>query len=185
MVRGKSGFQRIIWAFRNVLNESLKWLFCDLKRPNDGSGPISIHQPIVKEVKPDITELASMEMPHFGDRFEEEDSESATDLLEWLTLSMCGSPPVQKHEKIDQYLSRYRVPQSNHEGQETSQSRAQDLVSFQYHGLIPRSFIQSILLIAMKATGDDWFAISAGGFDGSAYTFLQGKDSTLSWEYDK
>lgn len=30
MLHGKKGFERIVWAFKNVLNQSLTWLFCDL-----------------------------------------------------------------------------------------------------------------------------------------------------------
>ena len=30
MLHGKQGFERIVWAFKNVLNQSVAWLFCDL-----------------------------------------------------------------------------------------------------------------------------------------------------------
>jgi ribonuclease P/MRP protein subunit RPP40 len=30
MLHGKKGFERIVWAFKNVLNSSVSWLFCDL-----------------------------------------------------------------------------------------------------------------------------------------------------------
>ena len=57
MVRGKKGFQRIIWAFQNVLDQRLNWLFFDLKGPNDGSGPIAELQPKAQEVTPQINTL--------------------------------------------------------------------------------------------------------------------------------
>ena len=31
MLHGKKGFQRIEWAFKNVLNEHVSWLFFDLE----------------------------------------------------------------------------------------------------------------------------------------------------------
>ena len=31
MLHGKKGFQRIEWAFKNVLNEHVPWLFFDLE----------------------------------------------------------------------------------------------------------------------------------------------------------
>ena len=34
MLHGKKGFERILWAARNVLNHSLMWLFCDLHAKN-------------------------------------------------------------------------------------------------------------------------------------------------------
>lgn len=43
MLHGKKGFERVAWAFKNVLNQSLAWLFCDLdpqSRQNDGSIPL-------------------------------------------------------------------------------------------------------------------------------------------------
>ena len=36
MLHGKKGFERIIWAFRNVLTESVAWLFCDLTSELNG-----------------------------------------------------------------------------------------------------------------------------------------------------
>lgn len=38
MQHGKKGFERIIWAFKNVLNESLAWLFVDLEHEDMTSG---------------------------------------------------------------------------------------------------------------------------------------------------
>lgn len=40
MVRGKKGFERILWAFKNVLVDSLTWLFHDLQTSEgEKSGP--------------------------------------------------------------------------------------------------------------------------------------------------
>jgi len=38
MLHGKKGFDRIVWAFKNALNQSLSWLFVDLEHPNVNSG---------------------------------------------------------------------------------------------------------------------------------------------------
>ena len=37
MLRGKKGFERVVWAAKNVLNRSLTWLFYDLRAADDGS----------------------------------------------------------------------------------------------------------------------------------------------------
>jgi ribonuclease P/MRP protein subunit RPP40 len=29
MLHGKKGFERIVWAVKNVLNQSVTWLLCD------------------------------------------------------------------------------------------------------------------------------------------------------------
>lgn len=42
MLHGKKGFDRILWAFKNVLDQSLAWLFCDLEAgSNSGKGESS------------------------------------------------------------------------------------------------------------------------------------------------
>lgn len=38
MLHGKKGFERIVWAFGNVLGHSLAWLFCDLEPASQGGG---------------------------------------------------------------------------------------------------------------------------------------------------
>ena len=42
MLHGKKGFERIVWAFKNVLNHSVAWLFYDL---GSESGGISQSRP--------------------------------------------------------------------------------------------------------------------------------------------
>jgi ribonucleases P/MRP protein subunit RPP40 len=37
MVHGKKGFERLMWAAKNVLNRSLSWLFYD-PQDTDGDG---------------------------------------------------------------------------------------------------------------------------------------------------
>lgn len=183
MVRGKSGFQRIIWAFRNVLNDSLKWLFYDLKGPNDGSGAIATHQPKVREVKPQMNTLRIVEVPAFHQGFREDDYESTTELLEWLTLLISGSRRIEHDDGIDPYLSRYRVPSGIDDSTDVAEQTVQDLVKFHWQGFIPPAFIQNMLLATLKASGAEWFALSAAAFDGKAYAFLQNNDHTMTWEY--
>ena len=183
MVRGKSGFQRIIWAFKNLLDRSVNWLFCDVKGQNDGSGPISVHQSIAKVVKPQRCILPGAEVPNFPPITEQSQYEDATELLEWLTLAMNQSPRIQSDDSIDSYLSRYRVPAAVDISTDTSDARLQDLVKLRWHGLIHPAFVQAILLATLKASGQDWFAFSATAFDGRAYTFLQNKEQTMTWEY--
>lgn len=37
MVHGKKGFERIVWAFKNVLNSAVTWLFYDFDAKKDNS----------------------------------------------------------------------------------------------------------------------------------------------------
>lgn len=38
MLHGKKGFDRIVWAFSNVLNQSVTWLFYDLESESTQDG---------------------------------------------------------------------------------------------------------------------------------------------------
>jgi Ribonuclease P 40kDa (Rpp40) subunit len=37
MLHGKRGFERVVWAAKNVLNRSLTWLFYNLRATDDGN----------------------------------------------------------------------------------------------------------------------------------------------------
>jgi hypothetical protein len=50
MLHGKKGFERIVWAFKHVLSNSVSWLFCDLasKTPTLREGqPVSLHPRLI------------------------------------------------------------------------------------------------------------------------------------------
>lgn len=174
MVRGKKGFERIVWAFKNVLNQSLTWLFVDLKGANDGTGPIAAHAPKVKAIEPQIRTIEAVLMPQLPLTLQEHEYAEATELLEWLSLVMSGSPRIRKNDNIDAYLSRYRPP---------TPSATEDLVHLHWHGFISPSFVQRVLQSTLKGSGENWFAMSAAAFDGKAYTFLHREHHTLTWEY--
>jgi len=36
MLHGKKGFERVVWAFKNVLSQSLTWLFYDVESGEEG-----------------------------------------------------------------------------------------------------------------------------------------------------
>lgn len=40
MVHGKKGFERIVWAFKNVLNAAVTWLFYDFDTAQDAPADI-------------------------------------------------------------------------------------------------------------------------------------------------
>ena len=43
MLHGKKGFERIVWAFKNVLNSSRTWLFHDLEDALDREAEPSVN----------------------------------------------------------------------------------------------------------------------------------------------
>ncbi|OQO12102.1 hypothetical protein B0A48_02741 [Cryoendolithus antarcticus] len=179
MVRGKRGFERVLWAAKHVLDHSLTWLFYDLNGGNEGSGPIAAHSPVVREVKPTITPLAGVRTSTFPYTIGEDDDEEAAELLEWLTLTMMGSPRVLETDKVDPYLCRYSVPTLTADGSQT----IQDLTHFRWHGFIPSQVSTKILLAALKVSGDDWMAMSGSAFDGNSYTILKHGKTVTTWKY--
>ncbi|KAK4547394.1 hypothetical protein LTR36_001050 [Oleoguttula mirabilis] len=183
VVRGHKGFERIVWAFKNVLNHSVTWLFCDLQSPIDGTGPIAAHHPIMRNVEPEVEQIQDAIIPRFPETLESNGHTDATDLLEWLSLVTTLSPRIQSHDPIDKYLSRYSVPDLSDTPALGTTPATQTLARFRWHGFIPGTFVSTILLAALKASANDWFAVSATSFSGEGYTILKTDDRTLIWEY--
>ena len=183
MVRGHKGFDRVVWAFKHVLNNRLAWLFYNLKQSTDGSGPLALHQPKIVKVEPEADEMEAARMAEISLEWEEYQYDEANQLLEWLTLIFAGSPRVQQHDRIDPYLSRYSVPSACKQSSEATENEVQDLVKIRWHGFIPPQFIKKVLLATMKASGTDWFAFKAASLDGKAYAFIHKDHHTLTWEY--
>lgn len=184
MVRGHKGFERVVWAFKNVLNHSITWLCCDLDIRTDATGPIAAHQPILREMEPEDSQVDNAIVPHFQDTVDSEDHIHTIELLEWLSLVTNLSPRVRSDDAIDKYLSRYNVPDLSDSPAHASETPSTaTLALFRWRGFIPAMFISKILLAALKASAGDWLAISATSFSGGAYTILKTDDRTLIWEY--
>ena len=183
MVRGKHGFERIVWAFKNVLNDTVTWLFYDLNGKNDGSGPIAQHQPKMKSVKPELETMTAIQVPEPTPDIQDDDYDIANELLEWLSLTTMCSPRIQHKDKIDTYLSRYRVPGGGNLDGESLTCTTQDLVTFRWHGFITAASIKNIVLAALTASGKSWFGMTVHTFDGKAYSILQKKHHTMTWEH--
>jgi ribonuclease P/MRP protein subunit RPP40 len=180
MLPGKKAFERLQWAFKNVLNTSLAWLFYDLRSPNltlatgeTVQNALSTHAPIIKNVKPLRNHLQNALVPPFSSN---EDSDDETELLEWLSLAMAQSPRVLSGDNLDSYLCRYRPDHDT--------CKPTDLVLYQWNGFAPSHFVQKIVLAAMKATvGDRWFALGAGAFSGDGYVILRDGGDVRTWRF--
>ena len=183
MVRGKKGFERVVWAFNHVLDRSLTWLFHDLKASTDGSGPIAEHHPIIKTIAVDIRDMGGVDVPRFPQQISDDDCEMAGELLEWISVACIRSPRIMVGDDVDSYVSRYQGPDFRKEGSEESRSSTQNLFHLHWHGLLPSKFVLQIYLATLKVSGDGWFALTASGFNGSTYTVLQDQNRTMTWEY--
>ncbi|WPG99638.1 Hypothetical protein R9X50_00245700 [Acrodontium crateriforme] len=183
MVHGKKGFERIVWAFKNVLNTTVTWLLCDLQSPIVASGPLGAHHPTWRDLDPVEASPETIAVPNFAQDVEEEaDTENVTALLEWLSLVFNSSPRVSHNDDPDVYICRYRMPGLVEDGMTLPNLPTQNLIHFRWHGLLPPTYITKILFAASKAADDGWFAMSAVGFTGVAYTVLKHQDKILTWE---
>ncbi|KAF4631130.1 hypothetical protein G7Y89_g7002 [Cudoniella acicularis] len=163
MLHGKKGFDRIVYAFKNVLTTPVTWLFHDLGTTAVIPEPLDAHFPIKKSASFKIQEHINVSMPTlkpppeidetYGFDFED----FATELHEWLALVLLESPRVKSDDKIDPFISRYVPP-----GDSMSSAT---LVKVTWQGLLTplwahRKFVDVLLSIPRES----WFAYSVVSF---------------------
>ncbi|KAJ5454334.1 uncharacterized protein N7458_005290 [Penicillium daleae] len=163
MLHGKKGFDRIVWAFKNVLNQSLAWLFCDLEPTsgNQDTKPIQKQNPqmINSEVlKSKLGQISTPPMQGLvsNDMSEADMQESCGAFAEWIAMVQLGSPRVSAGDDVDSYLSRYSVPGVD------APSTA-NLISLKWHGLIPAKWILQLLLSLLPSSA--WFVLSTSALE--------------------
>ncbi|KAN0069759.1 Ribonuclease P [Elaphomyces granulatus] len=148
MIHGKKGFERIVWAFKNVLNESVSWLLYGSTlelRSIDQDCPLKQHHPQIVACTPVQTVHHDILIPPFDIRGIEESvsdediQDHCNDLSEWLALVSLGSPRVQLTDLVDPYLSRYEVPYRDI-------ARPSTIRSFKWHGILPSQWIMDLLI---------------------------------------
>lgn len=66
----------------------------------------------------------------------------ATELHEWISLLVLGSPRISKNDIIDPFLCRYAVP-------DNVQPHNSDVVLIQWSGFIPAHWIRSLFVVLM------------------------------------
>ena len=144
MLHGKKGFERIVWAFKNVLNASLTWLFHDFQNSDFSSenpDPLAKHHPFRETPAPLIKYINDAKVPpsFVTSQATPEDEDWAVEIHEWLSLVVLQSPGVEDGDDIDPYLCRYQVP-----GGEAAE--VYDLVSVTWTGFLPGSWIRRLFV---------------------------------------
>jgi ribonuclease P/MRP protein subunit RPP40 len=207
MKHGKSGFSRLEWACKNVLDRSLTWLFYNFNPSSaeslaEGKETISKHAPWIYKIEPQITRLKGSLCPKLaaGGLADLYDEDELMNLLEYLDLLNLDSPRLDAKDNIDPHLSRYDVPNFG------AGVSSRDLVRVRWRGFMPPAFVRD-LFVAVRRDGlksrnraedvdmdkmegdgkeEAWFALSARGFGGkTAWTVMQfdGRE-TLTWEVE-
>ncbi|KAK4864978.1 hypothetical protein LT330_001601 [Penicillium expansum] len=192
MLHGKKGFERIVWAFTNVLTQSVAWLFHDLEsKPGlvEGNKPINKVQPQLITCEPQEIDHEHIITPPFYEngkvleKMSEGDlQEHCGSLAEWIAMVQMASPRLSGEDDVDPYLSRYAVPDAD-------ESLASDLMSLKWHGLISSRWIMQLFLDLLqntKASNLSWFALAVAtlgkeaveGRDGFTVMVLPGAQSS-------
>ncbi|GJP94974.1 hypothetical protein CBS63078_3025 [Aspergillus niger] len=171
MLHGKKGFERIVWAFKNVLNQSVAWLFFDLTTSSGGVSEddpsLKGNQPQIINCQPIFTEHSNILVPPLPGAEITDESRGAAELedhcnelSEWLAMVSLESPRVSAHDDVDPYLCRYSVP-------DLDNAKSTSLVSLKWQGLVPSRWIIELLVALLKETAPKslapyaWFALSA------------------------
>ena len=188
MVHGKKGFDRLLCATKNVINESLNWLICDkdgkgeLSPTKIGTSSLTMQAPDVKLLS-EISPIETISSPvsslidnirsvgtstlnsiaATGDKFALEDA--AVELYEWFSLVRLGSPRILADDIVNPYLSKYTHPESG--GESIS------VVKMSWKGFIAGSWLRELLVKLLTSTpSQSWFYLSSSTFsttiDGSS-----------------
>ena len=142
MVHGKRGFERIVWACKNVLNTSLSWLFSDngTPTPDKYPDPLAKHHPNQESIAPAITQTISARIPSVAtSQAKQNDKEWIGQIHEWLSLASLQGPRVEAHDSTDPYLCRYNDPCYD-------AAQVCDLVSIKWTGFLPAFWIRGLLI---------------------------------------
>ena len=207
MLHGKRGFERLIWASKNVLNNRITWLFVDLNAINGfkgqykvllatisqslcrlahySAGPIEKFDHEVDVVFPTCQQVEACAIPLAEAKEVIVDPTFEEQLLEWLGLVLLDSPRVRANDEIDPYLCRYDIPEIQ-EVQGKHDTAVQTLFHVQWKGLAPSSFVLRMFLEIKNVSKKEWFALNASTFGGSSCVILCRNDrEALTWDVEE
>ncbi|MCJ1436331.1 Ribonuclease P protein subunit p40 [Xylographa pallens] len=184
MVHGKKGFERIVWAFKNVLNNSVTWLFYDFNTKLDSTvshsfkirnlegRPIDRHHPITKACPMTMKHSEVITPPIAPHTRTEDTPKDAEDddlgRLEWLDLVALESPRILPNDRVDPFLCQYEVPDSG-------RARPTKVTILSWRGFMPAEWIKKLYLECYRSLkrqdswgvqkqGLGWIALSASAF---------------------
>jgi ribonucleases P/MRP protein subunit RPP40 len=195
MTHGKKNFKRVEYAFKNVLNHSLGWLFVESRSSTTPSTaqpssegtttnpPIAKHHPFDEIGKPKISRLEHVSIPVFTPETGLEDPDYAAELLEWIGLANLRSSRICATDTMDPYLSRYTVPQlPNPDGLETG-LQTRNVAVLQWRGLATAEFVMKLWIRVRRQVGKEFFSMSVSGFNDEGYSIVNQGREVLTWEW--
>ncbi|CDM36796.1 Ribonuclease P, Rpp40 [Penicillium roqueforti FM164] len=200
MLHGKKGFERIVWAFTNVLTQSMAWLFHDLEsNPGPGEGdhvseakkgnssknilkvgagnkPIDKVQPQLITCEPQEIAHEQIITPPFYENGKVLENMSEDDLQEY-----CGS--------LSEWIAMVQMASPRLSGEDdvdpylsryaapdAEEGQASDLMSLKWHGLISSRWTMQLFLNMLQNTKASWFALAVATLGKEA---VEGRDGFM------
>ncbi|KAF7562038.1 hypothetical protein G7046_g2083 [Stylonectria norvegica] len=164
MLHGKKGFDRLVYACKNVFNQPRSWLFSNVGDPKPNPDPLQKQYPTKFTSLPGISQDMtvrkapldiSSEVLATGDRLELE--QEATECYEWLALIRLGSPRVEPRDDVDPYIARYQIS-NDMEGEVTVRKLS-------WQGFISANWLRDLLVdVLVACPSGSWFFLSATSF---------------------
>ncbi|ROW07030.1 hypothetical protein VPNG_06620 [Cytospora leucostoma] len=193
MFRGKKGFDRLVYACKNVLTEPLTWLFSNVSGKTPNPDPLEAFQPAKCASSPRTTEAVDAVVPPLkvdsglvSGKEVQDLPDFAGEIYEWLSLVRLQSLRVSPKDDIDPYLSRYQVPG------DSDQNTRLKLCTITWEGFLSPNFGRQLLVDAILALPSGaWFSVTVSSFskgfsgDAAESTFLRPPESVgeyLLWD---
>ena len=165
MLHGKKCFERIVWAFKHVLNRSVTWLFYDFNSNTEHGkaiaiakslenvitncgiiakdAPIKKYHPVTKECSRRQSTPEKVQVPNLGalhsSDYDDDFEDWALETYEWLGLVAMESPRIFPEDTIDPFLSRYQVPHND-------SGKPLNMVTLTWTGFIPASWLTHLFI---------------------------------------
>ncbi|OCT52000.1 ribonuclease P [Cladophialophora carrionii] len=187
MLRGKPGFDRLVWAAQHTLNRSLNWLFLDLDAgyldlDKDLSGPLGAHHPTVQTLTCSVQELSDVLAPsvlaafpgHSPALSQDEMQESVYEMLEYLDMVALASPRLKATDQTDSFISRYVVPDASENSNTVKVLTWNGLISSRWILEMPDSKHSRLRNLQTLAMEQHWLAISISSFKTQALHQIDG-----------
>ncbi|KAI9158836.1 Ribonuclease P protein subunit p40 [Paramyrothecium foliicola] len=195
MLHGKKGFDRLVYACKQVLSQRNSWLFCNRSESYPEPDPLSKHFPVKFDAAPAPmqnldTSPALMAIPPsiLTDSDRPRLEEWASELYEWFSLVRLMSPRILAGDNVDPYLSRYDAPAG---GSEDKASNTR-LSKVSWQGFMASDWFHRLLVDILVAwPTQSWFYLSAttvskgSSGDGKEVAFLRpslADGEYLMWE---
>ncbi|KAK4663033.1 hypothetical protein QC763_600930 [Podospora pseudopauciseta] len=190
MVKGKKGYDRLIYASKNAFSGAVTWLFCNMTSTVPDPDPLATLSPTSCTSNPSITQdidaLVPILTPSTGTSEQiarDELEDFSSELYEWLALVRLQSPRILQSDSIDPYLSLYRIPNG---------SNPAKICKLSWRGFFSPSWTRQTLIgLFTVLPSKTWFSFSTTTFsrglagDNTECTFLRPPNRPgeyLMWE---